>query len=480
MKIVRVSILLLILIVLVAPDISYSQLDPTIQEPAPSEDGKIGYSMNGAIGATVINGEMYQYFSLRPEISIWRFGVGLDLSFYFDSEGNIREEDWDDVGDAIDKIYYLRYGHPGDPLYLRAGSLAPVTLGYGLIMRRYTNAIEWPQVRRIGAQMEINRGPIGVEALVNNFRELDSPGLVAARATYEAKFVLPVVFGANLAYDGNQYLGAKDDDDDGVPNQLDLFMDKNDYDHIDWLYNTIGNPAVVDQLIESGDLPDIANPPDRISDKSADVTIWGVDVGVPIIRKSSLQVWLYAQMAQIAGYGRGYGVPGVNVSFGIFRAGAEYRIFEEEFLPEFFNFAYEIERVDWDAEAGAYIPKSNQLAGIPSAQGYYAEAGVNLLSLMDVFAAYQDMAYDGGTNYRSLYSRAALNTAAVPKISLAEAYMYQPNVTHVFSTESYGTVLGYRVGYALAQGLSLIFDRKTIYRGENQTHITTIETALTF
>ena len=82
--------------------------------PPPSAGGGLG--MSGAVGATTINGLNYQYFSLRPDISFWRFGLGLDLAFYFDSDGKLREEDWDETQDYIDKIYYLRYGKPGDPL----------------------------------------------------------------------------------------------------------------------------------------------------------------------------------------------------------------------------------------------------------------------------------------------------------------------------------------------------------------------------
>ena len=188
--------------------------------------GNFGIQWNGAVGATVINGTTYQFFTCRPDISIWRFGIGLDLSFYFDAEGNLREEDWDEAADWIEKIYYLRYGQPNDPLYVRVGNLSPITLGYGLIMQRYTNAIEWPQVRRVGMQAEINKSPVKVEALINNFRELDTPGLVGGRISYELSLpVRPVVFGATFVHDGNQYLGANDEDGDGIMNRQDQISD---------------------------------------------------------------------------------------------------------------------------------------------------------------------------------------------------------------------------------------------------------------
>jgi len=446
--------------------------------PPPSSGGA-GLGVNGAVGATSINGENYQYFSLRPDISIWKFGIGLDLAFYFDSEGNLREEDWDEGEDYIDKIYYLRYGKPGDPLFVRVGSLSPITLGYGLIMRRYTNSIEWPQVRRIGMQMQARKGAFTFEGLVNNFREIDTPGLIGGRLTFEKRMILPVVLGGTFVFDGNQYLGVKDEDGDGVPNQWDMFSGMNDENHIGWLQGLL-NQSQIDELIASGDLPDINNPSPNVADLDEEVMEWGVDVGIPLIRKKSMNLWVYAQMAQIADFGRGYTVPGLMFNLGPFRAGAEYRIFEAEFLPEFFSLAYETERVVWNEAAGDYITKKESLAGIPDAQGYYVEAGLTIMSLLDVFGSYQEMSYGGGIPGKTLYGMASLNTSFIPKLELAEAYYQQPNADEIFKTKSDGTVMGYKFGIGMGGGVMLVYDNKTIYYNGEPNRIMTIETAISF
>ncbi len=446
-----------------------------------AESGDKPFQMNGAVGASVINGVTYQYFTLRPDISIWKFGIGLDLSFYFDAEGNLREEDWDETADYIDKLYYIRFGHSGDPLYVRAGSLAPITLGYGLIMRRYTNAIEWPQVRRIGMQMEINTGPFKVEGLFNNFRELESPGLLAGRVSYALPVILPIAVGATFVFDGNQYLGAADEDDDGIMDRQDQFPGKDDSEHIHWLRTVVGlNDFQINQMIESGDLPDILNPPTNIANLNESISVFGVDVGMPLIHTDVMSLWTYAQAAQIIDYGRGYTIPGVMFNFGPFHASAEYRIFEEEFVSDFFNMAYETERVVWDEETSTYRTKEHQLIGLPSAQGYYADAGVNLFNLIDIFASYSQMAYGDDIPGKSFYSKADLTTDMVPKLSLAQAYFQQPNADKLFSKEADGTVMGYKVGFAMGQGLTLIYDNKTIYHNGKPNRIVTIETAMTF
>ena len=456
-----------------------------------SAGGGSGLSMNGAVGAAVIDGETYQFFSLRPDIHFGKWGIGLDLSLYFDAEGNLREEDWDSGADAIDKIYYLRYGLPGDPFHARVGSLDNVTLGFGMIMRRYSNAIEWPQVRRIGLHTGGHGEHLGFEFLVNNFREIQDPGLVAARATYETRLGLPLVAGATAAFDGNLYLGAKDTDDDGVPNAFDQFPNRNDGDAITYLQGLL-TPNQIDQLIMSGDIPDILHPAPNIGDLKQNVAIWGVDVGVPIIRSKRMNLWVYTQMAQIVDFGRGYSVPGVTFNLGPFRAGAEYRIFEKEFMPEFFNLGYEVERVVWSEPDSAYVTKKARLAGRPAASGIYADAGFTFKNLVDVYAAYQQMSYDDPsydplvdsvqvkTPNKSLYAKASLNATPIPKLGLAEAYYQQPQADNIFDTKADGTTIGYRVGFEMAAGLLIVYDNKTIYLNGEPTKIMTVETVFRF
>jgi hypothetical protein len=457
---------------------------PTPAPEPPSGGGGLGFNMNGAVGASTINGVNYQYFSLRPDLSIWKFGVGLDLSFYFDSEGKLREEDWDEAGDLVDKIYYLRFGKPGEPFYVRVGSLAPTTLGYGLIMRRYTNAIEWPQVKRVGLQTQVKLGHFGLEALINNFQEIDTPGLVGGRLTLETKFIFPVVFGGTFVMDGNQFLGAKDDDDDGIPNQWDQFPDKNDGNHIQWLQGLLTQPQI-DSLITSGDLPDINNPSPSIADMEDPVSEWGVDVGIPLWRSKLTNFWVYAQMAQIVDYGRGYTVPGVQFNIGPLNLNAEYRIFEKQFMSDFFDMAYETQRVYWEQDLvtmvpGTYHTKESTLTEIPSAQGYFAEANLNVFNYLNLIASYQEMSYDGGLAGKTFFAKAALKTTPIPKLRMAEAYYQQPNAENLFETKSNGTVMGYKVGLAVSESVTLIYDNKTIYYNGEPQKIMTIETAISF
>ena len=229
---------ILICLFLAVPTFAQDTYDPAFDPPPPGVGGGHGIRWNGAIGAVIIDGKVYQQFSLRPDIPLGKFGVGVDLTFYFDEKGELREEDWDEPFDYVEKIYYIRYGLPGDPFYLRVGALDAVTLGYGIIMRHYSNAIQYPEIKRLGIYTEGEHGRVGWQAMLNNLREIDEPGLVGCRISYRTP-VAGLTFGGTIGYDGNQYAGARDADDDGVPDGLDWFDGVNDFRRRDELYDPV-------------------------------------------------------------------------------------------------------------------------------------------------------------------------------------------------------------------------------------------------
>ena len=51
--------------------------------------------------------------------------------------------DFSGIGSAyktlVDKIYYLRWGQPGDELFILAGALPSITLGQGILINNYSN-----------------------------------------------------------------------------------------------------------------------------------------------------------------------------------------------------------------------------------------------------------------------------------------------------------------------------------------------------
>ncbi|SVB58113.1 uncharacterized protein METZ01_LOCUS210967, partial [marine metagenome] len=122
-----------------------------------------GNNITGAFGTVTMDGKIWNQLSFRPEIPLGNFALAMDLVFYFDENGTLHKEEWDfSDGNAIkntliDKIYYLRYGYPGDPLYGKIGALDHVVIGYGILVDGYSNAIEHPQVRKVGMNFEYSK-----------------------------------------------------------------------------------------------------------------------------------------------------------------------------------------------------------------------------------------------------------------------------------------------------------------------------------
>ena len=114
------------------------------------------FSLGLGIGSATLDGVLYNQLALRPEINIWKIGIGLDLILYIDNEGNIApivKDKWDINNDPsliLDKILYIKYGQKTDPGWFKYGSLEGVTLGYGGLVNNYSNMMEFPSVRRVG------------------------------------------------------------------------------------------------------------------------------------------------------------------------------------------------------------------------------------------------------------------------------------------------------------------------------------------
>jgi len=111
---------------------------------------------------------MNNQIGIRPELSFGKFGMMLDLSLYIDGEGNIASQYWDSPQDILEKIYYLRWGRKGDPFYIKVGAIDNYRLGFGILMNRYANTIQYPSVIRVGGTMGFKAGNFGMDVFVNN------------------------------------------------------------------------------------------------------------------------------------------------------------------------------------------------------------------------------------------------------------------------------------------------------------------------
>ncbi|MEA3286320.1 MAG: FecR family protein [Candidatus Marinimicrobia bacterium] len=480
-----------------------STIGETTPEPETEEEEEEGgglfgdaLAMDAAFGAVTLDGQLYNQIALRPDISIGKLGVGLDIVLYMNQDGDIRSDDWDEYTDVIDKIMYVRWGHPQDPLYIRVGTLENVVMGYGLFVNGYNNMMEYPQVRKIGTHVGFTLGNFGIEAMVANVKEL--VGLTSFRGTYSLG---KLKLGTTVAADVNQYLGFKDSDDDGRPDIVDDFPDNDlywldtdgdgyadndptEYD-LDGDNKTDNHPNSIYNFDDDGVI--LGRQPFNLDGESSTLAGVSFDIGYPIFSSGFLDLLVFAEAGQYLGdhniysyttaggldstvvtHGWGMTAPGVRATIMKFvNLSLEYRMTGENFAYSLFDQNYDIDRVSMQA-FGVDIMKpytrDARLLNTTKMQGIFGSLSVNVLSLVTVNGAYQHMMQVDADPVKGIYGSIDVAPDLVPKLAGASAYINRMNVDDPFDIYSEGTLFGYKVVFELGGGATLTWDFRQTFR----------------
>ncbi|MFA4839325.1 MAG: FecR domain-containing protein [Candidatus Neomarinimicrobiota bacterium] len=492
------------------------------KEPAGKKSGK-PFGMGLGLGSVTIDGKIYNQIAFRPELKLGKLGVALDVAIYMDEQGNIRKEEWDEVTDYLDKVYYVRWAQQGDPFFARVGALDNVTLGYGILMNGYFNTTEYPQVRKVGVHTGMQFDKLGWEAFIANVKEITGPGLLAGRVTYKPLKRIPLTFGSTLLIDVNQYKGLKDTDGDYVPDAFDAFStgkfttpsyfpgfngtslvdnknhnfgageiklkgksfskdtdrdgipDEIDYD-VDGDGLTDNLPNMVTTLDDS-----MYQAPDPFStkDKSKTLTAAAFDLGFPVLNMKFFKLTVYGQAATfISGkvkdynsgteFAPGWGIaaPGLKMNiFKIVNLTTEYRYAGKNFLYGFWDRAYDFERVAirQDANRTLYPYTKDQMRLMNEAmQGVFGAIDVNILNYLILGSYYQHM-FTSGNEVKSFMASASIPAGKIPKLANAIAFYQRNNDDNPFDFKhpSENTILGYKIGFELGGGavISYVFQK---------------------
>ena len=483
------------------------------------------FNMGLAVGSATINDTIYNQVALRPELSFGKLGIGFDLVMYIDNEGNIRKDEWDEASDFVDKILYLRWGQKSDPFWLMWGSLNNVTLGYGGLLNGYSNMMEFPSVRKVGINTGFTIGKFGTEVFLSNMKDFSRGGtLIGLRGTYKISDALPITLGMNFVQDMNQFSGLKDTDGDDYPDLFDDFPnDKDLWSDTDgdgiadlnggskipdggWDIDADGNNILDSQQSDLKLKPE----PFKSTNSEAVAQGFGFDIGYPVLKSRVLSMDVYSEFNTLnfskstgdTTYfnrnkmsGSGITLPGVRASlFGFLNISFEYRIKNGYFIPQFFDGSYDLSRVTVQTtDSGILVRTKDQVIfadpmSNKDTKGMFGSASANLFNLLTFNASYANMKADT-TEFNSFNALLNLNADNIPKLSIAQAYYQRNNDKNPFefSKPSINTVFGYKVGYEVSQGVSVIWDFRQYYRDSGlpgailePVKQTTIETAFDF
>ncbi|MCL2154609.1 MAG: hypothetical protein FWH53_02975 [Leptospirales bacterium] len=421
-------------------------------------DSSFNFGLGGFFGAISTNGQNYKHIGLRPEIGIWKFAIALDINLFIDEDGKIRKEDWNEPSDYLDKIYYIRFGHRGDPFYFKVGGIDSTTLGYGALINNYNNTIDYPTYKRQGLDIGFETSSFGAQLIVNDFKELR--GNNRSVMTGGRVFVKPfsrMQIGGSLAADFNEYKGLYDSDGDGVPDRVDFLpYDKKRSTEADFYRAKGWDPAIIQMLIDDHSISD-----DEFAykDKRSKTAFWSADVGFIIINGEFINLDIYAQFAQSFNTGGwGFSAPGIKLGLGnFFEVYADYRYRRDEFIFGYYNDTYDLERARFiqDGTGGlTVVTKKENLKEAKSLRGYSAGARLNLFDIITAKGEYADLSWGDKQNDRSLRAEAELNKTLIPFISSLKGFYVQNNMDKI-RLKSASTIWGGVMGIGLGSNAEI-------------------------
>ena len=446
-----------------------------------AQDSTDPVNVGGGVGSVIVGDQVYMRLRLNPELTVGKLGIGLDIDLLIDAEGNVREEDWDDFEDYINKIYYIRYGSRGDNFYGRLGSFTGYSLGHGMVMNDYSNTLNYPLERQLGLMLGIGLPIMNmqIEAFTSN---VTNPSLLAGRLTFEPfdNSSIPIVnniqLGATIGIDVDQYEGLSDEERSliKIDSDGDGIWDDNDYD-------PDGDGKIThdtyDQLIAEG-LPaewiDVTGGYDgeehlnELTFDEDDMVVWGVDYDVPLIKSDMFVLSHYAEYSQIVDHNYGVIFPGFYAKFWVLHLNMEYRMYEDDYMAGYFDHYYDQDRanplfnvVDDNFEV---VLKESLLENTEASAGWFGKLRADIFDFMYIEASYTDMyGEEDEDNLKSLTGIAGINTKIIPKLKNMEFKYYQLDVPEIVGIVAPHAIIQGTLRYEISPGTNLLWDYQERY-----------------
>jgi hypothetical protein len=363
-------------------------------------------TLEGGLGVTVIDGNVFYLFTMTPEFAFGKFGLGIDLNLRFNTKGQIRTGDYVHFGDFLRIIRYARWGLKGDPFHIRVGALDDSRLGHGFILYYYRNSASY-DLRRTGIELDADFDKYGFESV---YSDVTASSLLGLRG-----YVRPVKFtpAASVPIIGGFEAGATYVTD----------LDKNS--------NT--TPG------SSGDflITDAKN--------NSAMAIYGFDLGLPLLSLASVKSTLYSDYAKIKAYGNGAAV-GLDFHFsgmGLFTIGAKYerRWSGDQFLPSYFDAMYEHDRYIM-TDTAHFVSKATALQYAQKSQGYYGEIILSILNTFNIIGGYQAPV---GVRNQGIFHAELQTPAVIPQIVIDGGFD-KNNIGPLFKLDE-NSILYAEIGY---------------------------------
>jgi hypothetical protein len=394
------------------------------------------FSMTGSLGTETISGTNFEALGLLPDFGYGPLGIGIDLTFHFrfyeQPGGDFgiypRAEDWWDsslsfsqnLDKYVSRIAYVRWGHKGDPLYIQAGLLPATVLGTGFLVGGYSNGALRPVLKYVGVEVDASGELIGLpyggfESFVGNITAFDVLGARAyvkpfAITNPDDAFLKQIQFGLTVAADTNPYAQA---------------------------VGTVHG--------------------------SGSVVTGGLDTMVPLYSSDLFSAVATGDAAvQSSHLGGAIGVGGKAVGF--LKWGLQNRFLGDNFLPDYFDRGYEINRVS------KYTIYSSSSVLVPGTVGWLATLGTSFLG--DTVSIGVELS-GPWTSQSQLYAQTKLQSwatlkAGVLPVSFDAFYVKNGLTSWDALASAENALVGAKVGYTVnAVTINVVYDLRYTNAGES-------------
>lgn len=363
-------------------------------------------SIQGGIGMTWIDEQPYTTFTIAPDISVGKFGVGIYLQFLLDNKNDfkLREDEYKGGAGILRAIRYVRYGHKYDPFYARVGMLDRATLANGFLVWNYNNGSNYDK-RKIGLVADFDFDRFGVETLNSSFEELE-------------------LVGTNLYFRPFRFM----------ENPLPILR----------------NIRVYGTYVYDDNVKRI----EPATTSTAILRAYGFGADIQWLNLPMLKSFVYADYGKFVNYGNGKGV-GISAIvpqfIGIFGVAARFekRFLGEEFVANFFGPLYELRR---------NLGLINELESAGKREGYFGELSGHIVNRILLVGNYQRLNRVKGSGVVHLEASAP---HLIPRIELRAYYdKYGIETFEDFRTLDNRSIASAEASYRLSRFLVV----STIYR----------------
>ncbi|NCN04342.1 MAG: hypothetical protein GW949_01800 [Spirochaetales bacterium] len=451
-----------------------------------AQDSGLGFNMDLGLGVSSFTdpttGELttWQNLRLQPDLSLGKFGIGLDLTINYrfsDASGNsgfsIREEDWvpsTTLGTSFLDLYlpifrYIRYGTKGEPLFVKLGSIDDATVGNGFIIGNYSNSLFMPQRRIVGLSLDFDAmlfdfPYLGIETFVSNLAAFN---LIGARLYTRplAWTGVPIIetaqFGVTVAADLNPFY----------------------YEEQDFKELRVSEPTATNAY--SSFWGDTTNDSDASNNNGTEsVVIGGIDIRVPILNTDIISLATFTDLVlQRSNPGWMIGAGGRLLK--VMNFGAQIRVLGENFIPVYFDQSYDLYRSKkWEVYNG--------FASTPSYAGWFATLGMFLADGLFTFDASIEGSFSNPDNNPQLDPVLRGKLFVSPDLLAGFSIMgsYEKRAIDSWSDfiSAEDSVIGAGIGYKTGPAqINLIYDIRynpNSGTGQNWESTSRIETTISF